>query len=94
MRDPDGLGAPDIGHESEVSASEEPDEEPEALYRPLLSAEAREELRREWLADLPPAGRRQHGGRAKRSPRPPMRPRAERRDHHRGIEAISVAAGG
>jgi|tagenome__1003787_1003787.scaffolds.fasta_scaffold17992484_2 hypothetical protein len=43
MRDPDGIEAPD-----------ELGEEPEAPYRPLLSAEEREELRREWLARLVP----------------------------------------
>jgi hypothetical protein len=43
MRDPDGIEAPD-----------ELGEKPEAPYRPLLTAEEREELRREWLARLPP----------------------------------------
>jgi hypothetical protein len=43
MRDPDGIEAPD-----------ELGEEPEAPYRPLLTAEEREELRREWLARLAP----------------------------------------
>ena len=42
MRDLDVIEAPD-----------ELDEEPEASYRPLLTAEERAELRREWLASLP-----------------------------------------
>ena len=45
MRDPDGIEAPD-----------ELGEEPEAPYRPLLTAEEREELRREWLARPAPIG--------------------------------------
>jgi hypothetical protein len=62
MRDPDGIEAPD-----------ELGEEPEAPYRPLLTAEEREELRREWLARLAPvdaavAGREGPTGRGVREP--------------------------
>src|SRR4051794_41979853 len=51
MRDPDGIEAPD-----------ELGEEPEAPYRPLLTAEEREELRREWLARLAPGDAAVGGG--------------------------------
>jgi len=55
MYDRDGIVAPATGVESDVSAPDEPDEEPEAPYRPLLAAEERAELLAEWLDGLAPA---------------------------------------
>jgi len=56
MGDPDRLDTPDRD-ESDV-ASGGPEDEPEP-YRPLLTDEEREELRREWLAAVrPPVGAR------------------------------------